>query len=494
MSLLRKFAGQTIIYGLGNILPRIINFLVVSFYLTYRLEDSYEYGLFANMYAYSTVIIVILSYRIDTAFFRFGSKENQLFKAAGTAFVPLVFTTLLFVAAIVLFKNEIATSLKLADYPHYFQWFAIILGLDVLTLIPFAKMRLEGKAIKFMLFKVGNILVTISLLFYFFEFYDPGNNWLQSFFPSQSLEVEYAFIANMVASILLFIGLLSELKNINFSVDIKLWKKMILYSAPLIIVGLANSVNQFFSGPLQHFFLSGSYEENLAESGIYQGAMRLAVILSMFNTGFNYAAEPFFFNNASKTKDPHIYGQILSMYVITASIMIAGILCYLDVLQFLIGQNYRVAIYIVPYLLLAYMMLGIYYNVSIWYKLNDKTHYGSVISIIGTIATLIISIALLPILGYVASAIAALVCYTVMVIIAYYTGQVNYKINYNIRHVISIILSIIVLIIFIHFVNVLGMSLINKLILKTLIFLLFSSGIIYANKSLLLELVRSKSS
>jgi len=440
------------------------------------------------MYAYATLLIVILSYRIDTAFFRFGSKEGMLNKAFSSAFIPLLVTTSFAVLLITLFKDSISEALQLGSYPHYFQWFAIIIALDVLALIPFAKLRLEEKPAKFMLYRVFNILFTIGIIFYFFEIYDIEDGWLNSIFPSIQLKVDLVFIANLIASSLLLLFLLVELKGIRLKVDWKLWKKMVAYSSPLIIVGVANSINQFFAAPLQHAFLPYTPDENLAQAGIYSAAMRIAALLVMFNTAFNYAAEPFFFNNAAKTKDTKIYGKVILLYALISSVVVLGIVYFLDILQFIVGKNYREAMFIVPILLLAYLMLGFYYNISIWYKLADKTYFGSIISIVGSIITLMASSLLLPVLGYVASAWAALACYTVMVMMAFVTGQKHYKIEYPVNQILAILISVIILILVCLWINTFDLTIATSIIIKGFIFSVAVLFLLYYFRSIIKEL------
>ena len=491
MSLLRQFAGQTIIYGVGHILSRVLYFLVLNSYLTYRFEDTHEYGLYGLMYGYATLLIVLLSYRIDTAFFRFGSKDGSLDKAFSSAFFPLIITTGIFVGIIIYFSQGLSSLLDIANYPHYFRWFAIIIGLDVLSLLPFAKLRLENKAKTFMFLRVGNILLTIVLLMFFLEVYHPSNpegGIIKQFFPGLALEVDFVFIANMISSLLLFVFLLFTLGKISFKVDWSLWKKMVLYSAPLIIVGIANSVNQYFSPQLQQFFLEGTTHDNISEAGVYTASLRIAALLVMFNTAFNYAAEPFFFKNAANRNNREIYSKVLSLYVICAIVMVVGLVYYLDILKILIGSDFRGALFVIPILAFAFLMLGIYYNISIWYKLADKNIFGGIISTFGVVITLTISALLLPQIGIVASAWSSLACYSGMVLLALYFGNKHYPIKYDYYKILRL-LSYTVLMIFLAFtVDRLKLETYLSLIIKTFIFIGFLVFLFLTNKNLLLEL------
>lgn len=491
MSLLRQFAGQTIIYGIGHILSRVLYFLVLNTYLTYRFEDSHEYGLYGLMYGYATLLIVLFSYRIDTAFFRFGSKDENIKKAFTSAFFPLIITTATLVGLIIIFSTGIANFLGIGEYPHYFRWFAIIIGLDVLSLLPFAKLRLENKAKTFMLLRLGNILLTIALLLFFLEVYLPANpsgGFLKQIFPGISLEVDFVFIANMISSLLLFLFLLFSLGKIPFKVDWSLWRRMVLYSAPLIIVGIANSVNQYFSPQLQQFFLDGNSYDNIAQAGIYNASLRLASILVMFNTAFNYAAEPFFFKNAANKNDKTIYAKVLSLYVACAVIMVVGLVYYLDLLKILIGSEYRDGLFVIPILAGAFLLLGIYYNVSIWYKLADKNIYGGIISTVGVVITLLVSSILLPQIGIIASAWSSLACYSGMVLLALYFGKKYYPIKYDYRKLLATLGLTTLMIFFAFSIDKLGLNDFFSIGIKSVLFLGFAYFLYLNNKDLLQEL------
>lgn len=495
MSLLRQFAGQTIIYGLGHILSRVLYFLVLNSYLTYRFEDSYEYGLYGMMYGYATLLIVLLSYRIDTAFFRFGSKDGMIKEAFSSAFLPLIITTSILGLIIIYFSAGLSSLLGISEYPHYFRWFAIIIGLDVLSLLPFGKLRLEKRAKTFTFLRIGNILLTILLLIYFLEVYLPTNpdgGWLKEFFPGLSLDVDYVFIANIIASFLLFISLLFTVGKISFNINWQLWKKMVLYSAPLIIVGIANSVNQYFSPQLQQAFLSGDTEQNISQAGIYTASLRLASLLVMFNTAFNYAAEPFFFRNAANKNDKTIYAKVLNLYTLSAVLMLVGLVYYLDIFKYLIGTNFREGLFVIPILLFAFLMLGIYYNISIWYKLSDKNIYGGIISSIGVAITLSVSSIMLPQIGYAASAWASLACYTGMVILAFYFGKKHYPIEYDLSTLLTLIGSAVVMIVLAILIDQLNLSISSSLFIKTVLFLVFAFLLLRQNKDLFLEMKKTR--
>ena len=424
MSLVKQLASQTVIYGLGNILPRIVHFLVFSSYLTYKLNESrIEYAIYADLYAYASLLLVVFSYRMDTAMFRYGSKEENLDLTYTTALIPMIATSLLVLIIGYMTSEPLAALLTYPGQGHYVRWFSWILALDVIALLPFARLRLQDKARLFVSFKIFNVVLTVLLVLFFLEW---GGNTMVHL----STTVDYVFFSNLIASAVLTLGLLAYNFPSHWKVDMKLWRRMVRYSLPLIIVGIAGSINQFFGVPLQKFFLGSAIDVNKDQAAVYAAVQKIPALLAMFATAYNYAAEPFFFKNADRSDSKKLYGDIALFFIIVAGLLCLVIYFYLDIIQYVIGSNYREGLYLVPVLLLAYLFLGLYFNVSIWYKLSDKTHYGAIIASIGALITLVGSYLLLPRIGIFASAWVALLCYFVMVVLAYLWGQKYYPIDY----------------------------------------------------------------
>lgn len=489
MSLIRQLIGQTAIYGLGHILSRVLYFLVLTSYLTIRFDDTMEYGIYSDMYAYASLFIVILSYRLDTAFFRFGSKDGQLHKSFSTAFISMIMSTVVIVSIGIVFSSEIAKLLHYSDNVHYVKWFTIILGFDVLVLIPYAKLRLENKAAIFMGYRILNILLTIALIFFFLE--GPGGRIFAQNLPFIKNEVDYVFFSNLIASASIFLLMVPIYKGIKWSFDFDLWKKMVVYALPLVIVGIAGSFNQFFSAPLQKYLLGNDISNNLADVGIYAAPMRIAALLTLFTTAFNYAAEPFFFKNADKKESKDLYGKICLLFVMIVGIIILVLNYYLDIFQFLIGKNYREGLVIIPILLFAYLGYGIYYNLSIWYKLADKTIYGALISTIGAIITFVFSLVFLPKWGYIASAWAALTTYIVMNILVYIFGQIHYPIKYPIKKL-AITIGIIVSLVFLGIMLDDHLNTTMATVIKSALLIGYLGYIYLMEKETLLDIISKK--
>ncbi|MEL6122524.1 MAG: polysaccharide biosynthesis protein [Bacteroidota bacterium] len=432
MSLLRQLAGQTVIYGIGQLVPRIILYIISGTYLTYRLASKGEYAIYLDLYAYATVLIVFFSYRMDTALFRFGSRPEELDRVYRTAFLPMILTSMVLVGGAWVFSEQLAELLTYPGQGYYVRWFSWIIAFDVLALLPYAKLRLQGMASTFVSFKLLNVLLTVTLILFFLEGVPRMGlaKELSALFPYVSSEVDYVFVSNLIVSLIVMVGLVLNQRLSSWDIDWDLWRRMISYSWPLIIVGMAGSINQFFGVPLQKWFLGASFEANKDEAAVYGAVQKIPVLLALLTTAYNYAAEPFFFKNADDASSKTLYGDIAHYFIVTAGLVALGILVYVDLFAYLIGPAYREGLYLIPILLMAYLFLGLYYNVSIWYKLSDQTMWGAIIALIGASITVFGSIALLPRMGVVASAWIALMCYVMMVILAMAIGRKYYPINY----------------------------------------------------------------
>ena len=431
MGKIKQFAGQTMIYGLSHILSRIFYFLLITVFLTRLLGGrTEEFGVYEILYGYSTVLLFLFSFRLDTALFRYGNKNENKAIAFNTTFSTVILAAIGIAVAGTLLAQPIANLIRFSDQPHYVRWFSYIIAFDIMSLIPFAKLRIDGKAKRFAIYKVFNIVFSCLLVLFFLIVLPKYQDDLFSFVPALGSEVAYVFIANLIASLIQFLLLLNESKGFEFKIDSVLFKKMAYYSFPLVIVSIANALIQYFSAPLQDMYVGR------AEAGVYGVTRRIASLFVMFTTAFNYAAEPFFFNNSSDKDKKELYGTICRLFVLVGGLIIISIYASLDIIKLIFPADYWGTFYLLPMLLLAYLLLGIYYNVSIWYKLADKTKYGAYISIIGLIINLSISIFFLPKVGVQASVWATLASYLVMVVIAYQIGQKKFPIYYPLKKII----------------------------------------------------------
>lgn len=446
---IKKLAGQTAIYGLSSILGRFLNFLLTPLYASVFAED--QYGIITEMYAYVAFLVVFLTYGLETAYFRFTTLQEEKHKPVySTILISLLSTTGIFILVALIFSQPIANWLQYPLHREYVVWFAIIVGLDAVSSIPLARLRAEKKAIKFAVVNIANIATNIGLNLFFLvyckQLYQANeSNWLLELVYDPEIGVGYVFISNLIASILKFL-LLTPVMNLRGGIEIGLWKRLLRFSSPMLLVGLAGIVNETLDRIMIKQIV---YEQNFEEmgwqqaitfaqeqNGIYGANYKLAMIISLFIQAYRYAAEPFFFKEERDKNSKETYVKVMDYFTIVSFTMFLGITMFISIFKYFIPNPvYWDGLTVVPILLLAYVCLGIYYNQSIWYKLSQKTGYGAVIAIIGALITLGINYHFIPIYGYTASAWATLVCYFTMTLISYGLGQKHYPVPYNVKKI-----------------------------------------------------------
>lgn len=488
MSLIKKLAGETVIYGLGSVLPRILNFIILTPYLT-NIFSTEEYGVYGMVYALSAFLMIILTLRMETTFFRFGSKEGQLQNSFSTASIAVLFISIIgigIVLAIPSYFSELVTPSN--DNAIYIQLIAIITGLDILCALPYARLRLENRPKRFAVIKIINVLVMIGVLFLLME----GFPRLEvSFYKEENL-LQYPFIANIIGSLCGLILLSPIYLKTKWTFDKALFKKMLWYAAPLIIVGLAGVVNNVIDRILIGQLLPGDETYREAQSGIYNASIKIAVLMQLFITAFNYAAEPFFFRNADRSDSKKMYAEVGQLFTIVASFAFLSILLYLDVFQHLIGKDFREGLTIVPILLMAYLFQGLYYNFSIWYKLTDQTWIGGVISVIGSVILLTIDFSFIADYGYTAAAWAALACFGFMAIAGYLTGRYYHPIPYPIFKIFGYILLAVIFYFLSEWIRpYLNENLMSILFVNTLIIIAYLGVIFGWERKLIMGIIKN---
>ena len=440
---IKKLAGQTAIYGLSSIIGRFLNYLLTPLWTNKNVFSIEQYGIITEMYAHVAFLIVLLTYGMETTFFRFVNK-NQNNKSAvfSTILFSVLSTSILFIATCINFSQPIAEWLEYPNHKEYVVWFAIIVGLDAISSLPMAKLRNENKSGLFAGINLLNILINIGLNLFFLAYckqnYDAGNtNALIDAVYNPEIGVGYVFIANLIASIFKFIFLIpTALKGQSFQFDFSLFKKALKYAAPLLIVGLAGVINENLDKLVMKKILMADYstDEALGMLGIYGANYKLSIVIILFIQAFRYAAEPFFFSQSEEKGAKVLYAKVMNYFIIVVSIIFVGVMLYIDILKhFINNEALWAGLDIVPILMLANIFLGIYYNQSIWYKLSDKTGFGAIISIIGALATILLNLSLIPMFGFRGSAWATLICYALMVFISYQWGKKHYPIPYNLR-------------------------------------------------------------
>ncbi|MCB0569845.1 MAG: oligosaccharide flippase family protein [Phaeodactylibacter sp.] len=443
MSLLKKLAGETAIYGTSSILSRLLHYVILTPYFT-RVFGQGEYGVVSDMYTWAALLLVLFTYRMETAFFRYGSRDEDMEKSFSTASLSLLLSTVVLVALFILAANPIADWLKYPGHPEYVIWFAFIIGLDALSAIPFARLRLENRPIRFAIIKTLNILVNIFFIFLFLEVgpWLIAHGWkgLEAVYQWET-RITYVFISNCLASTAVLIMLLPLFRKMKFEFDPALWRRMLAYAAPLVIVGVAGVINQLIGIPMIKELGPGGLAENIRMMGVYSAATKIAVLMNLFTQAFNYAAEPFFFKNAGRSDKDSVYAQVGQAFALVGSLVFIGIMLYLDLIQYFLGRDFREGLGVVPLLLLSYIFLGLYYNFSIWYKLADRTAIGGWIATGGSVITIALNIWLIPTMGYYGPGWAALACYLFMALASYWTGQRFYPIPYPVGRILAYISS-----------------------------------------------------
>lgn len=444
MNPFRKLIGDTAIYGVSSIVGRFLNWWLVPYYSVLFLPD--EYGVVTNLLAYEAFLLIMLTYGMETGYFRFASRSDQPGKVYSTSQLPLLITSSLFLGIILLFAQPVASLIGYAAHPEYIRILAAVVAIDAFTSIPFAKLRLDNRPIKFATIKMVNIGLNIGFNLFFLSlcplilhhFPDNPVKWVYS----ADIGVGYVFISYLLASLSTLLLLYKEIFSMEWAIDKALLKQMLNYSYPILIIGVAGMVNQNIDKILIPFLVPDD-QNPMFQVGIYGANYKLAVLMNMFIQAFRYAFEPFFFSRSSSsaTDDPGLYAAVMKYFVIFGMLIFLGMTLYIDIIKLIIDPGYHEGLKVVPLILLANLFFGIFFNLSIWYKIKDMTIYGAYIALIGAAVTLALNIILIPVMGYMGSAIAVLVCFFLMMVITYFWGQKYYYIPYNLQRLAVYILT-----------------------------------------------------
>lgn len=430
MGALKKFFKDTIIYGLATVLPRLMNFVLVPLHTD--TLDTTSYSDNTVFYVYAAFFNVLLTYGMETAFFRFFSKSDNKSKVFSTAFISLLVTTVLFLLVVLIFNQTVADFVHLKQ--TYFNLLIGVLVLDTLVVIPFAYLRATGRPIRFTAIKLSNIAIYVVLNF-FFLWAIPKYGIAFPYYDSTDL-VKYIFIANLAASIFTLIIVSPYFFKVKWRFSTSIFRQLLSYGWPIMVAGLAYVINENFDKWLLPEMLGKEI------NGAYSGCYKIAVFMTIFIQAFRLGAEPFFFNHSKEKNAKQTYATIMKYFVIFGSAMLVFIVAYLDLFKELLvkDKSYWIAIDIVPIVLLANLFLGIYFNLAIWYKLTDKTHYGMYLSIVGALVTIAFNYVMIPEIGFMASAWATLAAYGIMMVLSYILGQKHYKVPYNIKRILAYLL------------------------------------------------------
>ena len=435
MANLKSLAKDTAIYGLSSIVARFINYWLVPIQTSKFSANGGQYGIITNVYAYISLLIILLTYGMETTFFRFMSKEGENPEKVYSTTLRLVATTsLVFAAVISVFLQPIASAMGYADHPEYIWVMFITVSIDAFTAIPFAYLRYIHKPIKFASLKIFNISLNIILnLLYLVILPALKLNPFGIYEDGFRLEVVWVFYINMICTIATLLMLWKELKGIRFGFDQATCKRMLKYTWPLLVMGLAGQLNQAASQILFPYFYDGSVEDARAQLGIYGACIKIAMIMVMITQAFRYAYEPFVFSKSKEKDQKETYAVAMKYYVIFTLLAFLVVIGYMNILRYLIGESYWEGLRVVPIVMAAEIMFGVFFNLSFWYKLTDRTIWGAYFSSIGAVVLIIVDILLIPRFSYMACAWAGFAAYGISMLVSYFAGQKYYPIKYPIK-------------------------------------------------------------
>ena len=432
---MKKLAKETAIYGVSSILGKFLNWLLVPLY-TFMLEKSSDYGIVVNLYAWTALLLVILTYGMETGFFRFANKQKEIAgKVYGNTLISVGFTSLLFAICCIVFAQPIADLMGYSAHPEFIAMLGSVVAMDAFGAIPFAYLRFENRPMKFAALKLLMIFTNIFFNIFFLVICPwlhvkaPG---LISWFYDPHYGVGYVFVANVIQTIVVTLALLPDVLKAKFEFDWLLIKKVLRYSLPLLVLGVAGIMNQTLDKIIFPYLIA---DPTLAKSelGIYGACFKISMVMMMFTQAFRYAYEPFVFAQHKDKDSKEAYADAMKLFIITSFLIFLGMVFYLDIIKYMIRSDYWPGLRVIPIVLFSYIFQGIFFNLSLWYKLIDKTIYGAAFSIVGFLITLVINIVFVPIFSYMASAWAAFVCYFVMMIISYIYGQKHMPIRYDLK-------------------------------------------------------------
>ena len=490
---IKALAGQTVIYGMGTIVPRLLNYLLVPLYT--RVFVAGVYGQITDLYAWIAFLLALLTYGMETTFFRYTQKENPD-KVFNNIVSCIITTTSIFLIFYIIFYKNFAHLIQYEHNTQYVLFLGIIVALDALTAVPFAKLRRLNKAKLFTLIKIANVTLNIGLnLFFLLVIPETALAISEKVFGPQAGLLVWVLISNVLSSLLSLILLLPQFKGYRFELNKVMIRQMLAYSLPILLINLVGMVNEVADKILIKYLTPVPDAETLAlldvtgeeyalqQLGIYGANFKLAVLMTIFIQMFRYASEPFFFGKAKDRNAPELYAKVMTYFVIFCLLIFLGVMLYIDVLKYFVGakgSDYHEGLIIVPIVLIANMFYGIVFNLSIWFKLTDRTFSGTIISIIGATVTLLCLFLLVPSIGYLGAAIAHLGCYTIMMLVSYFWGQKVFPVPYQVGRIVLYIILALAL----YFVSTLfsDHELVVRLLFNTMLIFIYIGTVFVAER------------
>ena len=434
MPSLKKLVGQTAIYGLSSIIGRFLNYLLVPLYTYKMAAESGGYGIVTNVYAYTALLLVLLTFGMETTFFYFANREEvDAKKAFATAANSVGLLSLLFWIVCMVFGGPISGALDYGAHPEYLRMMATVVALDAFQAILFAQLRYQNKAVKFAALKLLFIVLNIGLNLFVFlvapSLKESAPSLMTWYQPAQ--QVAYIFAVNLLCTALITLGFIPEMKNLRFGIDRQLLKQMLKYTWPLLLLGLVGILNQVADKICYRFIVPGA--EGEVQLGIYGACVKIAMIIAMFTQAFRYAYEPFVFGGQREKGSKESQAVVMNYFVIFTLLAFLIVVCYLDIFKFIISSDYWDGLQAVPIVMMAEIFMGIYFNLSFWYKLNKETWWGAIFSGIGCAALLAINFLFVPKYGYMACAWGGFAGYGICMVLSYLVGQKRNPVPYQLK-------------------------------------------------------------
>ncbi len=489
-----KLLSQTAIYGLSSIIGRFLNYLLVPLY-TYKIAaESGGYGVVTNVYAHTGLILVLLTFGMETTFFRFATKEKaDPDKAFSTAGLSVGIVSLLFVVFVMLFLKPIANSalFNYPDHPEYVAMMAVVVALDAFQAILFARLRYEEKALKFAILKLTFIVMNIGMNLFIFltapRLIENSPEALSWFKPEH--QVRYIFVVNLICTALVTLGFIPEIKKLRHGIDFKLLKSMLNYTWPMLLLGLTGMLNQVADKILYRYLVPG--QEGEIQLGIYGSCVKVAMIMALITQAFRYAYEPFVFSDGRDPNNREMQADVMKYFIIFTLFAFVAVIAYLPLLRYFIAIDYREGLKAIPIVMMAEIFMGIYFNLSFWYKLSDQTWWGAIFSGIGCVVLFAINFIFVPRIGYMACAWGGFAGYAVCMILSYLVGQKKSPAPYDLKSALFYTVVALLLVVVIRVMNDVVIDIENTvwdtvvgLVVNSVIVLAYLAVVAYKEKDL----------
>ena len=488
MASLKKLLSDSVIYGLSSIVGRFLNYLLVPVYTYHISAASGGYGVVTNVYAYTALLLVILTFGMETTFFYYANREGMdRRRVFSTALGSVGTLCLLFVAMVMLFIGPISQGMGYPDHPEYIRAMACVVALDAFQAILFARLRRDGRPWKFFTLKMAFILLSVALTLFIFLVAPHWSHLSWMGWYDEADNVKYIFYINLFCTAIVTLGFFKELKDFRLSdFSVPLLKQMLKYTWPLLLLGIVGNFNQTADKILLPKLLPG--EEGNVQLGIYGACVKIAMLMALITQAFRYAYEPFVFGGQKDKQSKETQAQATKYFVMFTLLAFLAVMCYMDVIQYFIGGDYREALPAVPIVMMAEILMGIYFNLSFWYKLNGQTWWGAVMSTIGCVVLVAINVIFVPRIGYMACAWGGLAGYGTCVLLSYFIGQKKNPVPYPVWTILGYMTLTVVL--YALTVVVCPASLGWRLAFNTLVLLVYVAAVMWGERALVRQVVR----